>query len=270
MGTALTVVATTGILGVAGPAFADVTVSPTSAPQGSGQNAYYHYTNEGTQPIAKVTLEIPKDTPIAEVYPLSTDDWAPKIEWQDLNTPLKTIHNGTPVTQVPLSITWIAVAGKAIAPGGSADLGVAVGPLPTLSTVSFTLVGTYADGKAAAPMTATMALTPDPDGAAAAAHHAATGGGATTTEDEDQFFAQAIADAEQNDRGASVLGMAGWVVAALALLGAGWVVLRNRHRSSDEPEEPDEVPGPEAEAAPEDDDGSDKEPVEAGRWSFRG
>ncbi|BCJ40182.1 hypothetical protein GCM10010168_30400 [Actinoplanes ianthinogenes] len=270
MGTALTLVATAGALGVAGPAFADVTISPSSAPQGSGQNLAYHVVNDATQPITRVTLRIPADTPIAEVYPLSVDDWAPQIEWQELSTPLKTIHNGTPVTQVPKSITWIAVGGKAIAPGGAADLSVAVGPLPTLSTVQFTLVGTYADGKTGPAMTAGMTLTPDPDGAAAAAGHH----GAAATEaasDEEQLFADTVAQAQDDDRGGSALAMGGWVVAALALIGAGWMVLRNRHRATepDEPGEPEESPAPEATSeAPE--PSEEKETVSASRWSYHG
>lgn len=235
-----------GVLGVtAGPAFADVTVSPASVPQGSGQNLTYHYVNEGTLPVSEVTLLVPPDSPIAEVYPLSVDDWAPKIDYQQLTEPLKTIHGGTPVTQAPKSITWIAVAGKEIAPGGAADLSVALGPLPTLSSLKFSLTGKYTDGKAAPAMTADLTLTPDPDGSVAAAGHAAHGTGTdTTTTSEDQIFADAV-NAAQNDRGASVLSLLGWVVAALALLGAGWIVLRNRHRASEEPDEP---PTPEDES----------------------
>ncbi len=256
---------------MAGPAFAGVTVSPATVPQGSGQNLTYHVVNDGTQPLTRVTLRIPADSPIAEVYPLSVDDWAPSIEWQNLSTPLKTIHSGTPVTQVPKSITWIAVGGKSIAPGGSADLSVALGPLPTLSSMQFSLVGTYADGKTAPAMTANLALTPDPDGAAAAAGHGHGTTGDTTTTDEDELFRQLVAEAEQDDRGGSVLAIAGWVVAGFALLGAGWMVLRNRHRAN---EEPDDSPSPEDEAGEDRSEemaagDSDREVVAAGRWSLR-
>ncbi|AEV85997.1 nuclear export factor GLE1 [Actinoplanes sp. SE50] len=268
-----------GVLSVtAGPAYAGVTVSPPSVPQGSGQNLTYHVENDGTRPLTRVTLQIPADTPIAEVYPLSVDDWAPQIEWQNLNTPLKTIHNGTPVTQVPKSITWIAVGGTSIAPGGAADLSVALGPLPTLSTITFQLTGAYADGKPAPAMPATLTLTPDPSGATAHDHGStgatdsgtaagaagstggaagstggaagSTGGGSagdSASADEDELFRQAVAEVEQNDRGASVLGIVGWIVAALALLGAGWLILRNRHRANETPDdEPDETPEPAA------------------------
>ncbi|WIM93654.1 DUF1775 domain-containing protein [Actinoplanes oblitus] len=265
MGTALTLVATAGALGVAGPALADVTISPSSAPQGSGQNLSFHVPNDGKLPITRVTLRIPADTPIAEVYPLSVDDWAPRIAWQELATPLKTIHNGTPVTQVPEAITWIAVGGKSIPPGGAADLSVAVGPLPTLSTVRFTLVETYADGKTGPAVTAGMTLTPDPAGTAAAGHHGAAD---PVPADEEQLFADTVAQAEQDDRGGSVLAIGGWVVATLALLGAGWVLLRNRHRAA-EPDESEEDAAPEATSeAPE--TSEEKEAVTASRWSYHG
>ncbi|MFC3989415.1 DUF1775 domain-containing protein [Actinoplanes siamensis] len=260
---------TVGVLGAtAGPAFADVTVSPASVPQGSGQNLTYHVVNDGARPLTQVTLQIPADSPIAEVYPLSVDDWAPRIEWQNLSQPLKTIHNGSPVTQVPKAITWVAVGGASIPPGGAADLSVAVGPLPTLSSITFALTGKYADGKAAPGMTASLALTPDPDGSVAAAGHAHAATGAPAA-DEDALFRQAVAEAQDNDRGAAVLSLAGWVVAGLALLGAGWLVLRGRHRAREEPDEgpspeDDETTAPEAIAPVE-----EKETVAAGRWSLK-
>jgi Domain of unkown function (DUF1775) len=269
--TALTFVTAAGVLGVtAGPAYADVTVSPASVPQGSGQNLTYHYVNDGTQPVSQVTLLIPADSPIAEVYPLSVDDWAPKIDYQRLTEPLKTIHGGTPVTEAPKSITWIAMAGKEIKPGGAADLSVALGPLPTLSSITFSLTGRYADGKDAPAMTTSLALTPDPDGSIAAAGHAAHGD-AGPAADEDAAFQQAVAEAQDDARGGSAFAVAGWVVALLALLGAGVIILRNRHRA----EEPDDSPAPEDESnseggTPDAEADSGKEPVAAGRWSLKG
>ena len=47
---------------MAGPAFADVTVSPASVPQGSGQNLTYHVVNDGAKPLTKVTLRVPPGT----------------------------------------------------------------------------------------------------------------------------------------------------------------------------------------------------------------
>jgi hypothetical protein len=269
---ALTVVSAAAVLVTAGPAAADVTVSPPSAPQGSGANLTFHVTNDGTKPITEVTLRIPADTPIAEVYPLSVDDWAPKIDWQKLSRPIEQIHGASPVDEVPSAVTWIAVNGTTIAPGKSADLTVAVGPLPTLSSVGFTLDARYAGGEAAPRMApATITLTPS-DGTATTTHH----GGAAGTGTAGTGQTDGLTPAEQvafdaileESNGPTVASLAGWVVAGLALLGAGWMFFRNRHRAEEEPggEEPDENDAADADA--------EKEPVGAGsgtsKWAFKG
>src|SRR4051794_11009839 len=149
---ALTIAATAGALAIAGPAMADVTVSPPSAPQTSGANLDFRITNTEKSTMIRVKLSVPADTPIAEVYPLSVPDWAPDITQQKLATPLDTIHGGTPVTEVTKDITWIAMPGKGIAPGASADLSVSLGPLPTLSQMHFDVTPAYADGHAGRPI----------------------------------------------------------------------------------------------------------------------
>ncbi|GIF37076.1 DUF1775 domain-containing protein [Actinoplanes xinjiangensis] len=254
----MTAVTAVGVLFAAGPAMADVTVNPASAPQGSGANLSFHVTNEGAAPVTEVTLKIPADTPVAEVYPLSVDDWAPKITYQDLKVPLTTIHGGTPAEQAADSITWIAVNGTAIAPGGSADLTVAIGPMPALSTMRFMVETKYADGKAGPVMPATMALTPS-NGGIPVSHH----GAAVTTESdaaaiEDAMFTALVSEATE---GPSWLSISGWIVAALALLGAGWTMLRNRHRAVE-----DEKPVEDEKEPAED----EKEPVGVGsKWSYK-
>ncbi|MEU8239729.1 DUF1775 domain-containing protein [Actinoplanes missouriensis] len=275
----LTAVSAAAVFVAAGPAAADVTVSPASAPQGGGANLTFHVTNDGKAPITEVTLRIPADTPIAEVYPLSVDDWAPKISWQQLSRPIEQIHGATPVDQVPSAITWIAVNGTTIAPGKSADLTVAVGPLPTLSSMGFAVDARYADGSPAPAMPpAALTLTPSGGTAPAGHHGGSTGGGATGTDQT-----AGLSPAEQaafdeildESNGPSVMSIAGWVVAALALAGAGWAFLRNRrrpgepedrHRAEEEPggEEPDENETDPAE--------SGREPVAAGtsKWAFKG
>ncbi len=254
---------------VATPAFADVTVSPGSAVQGSGENLTFHVTNDGNKPIGTVKLTWPKDTPVAEVYPLSVNDWAPKIAMQTLSTPLLTIHDGSPVTEVPESITWIAMPGRQLQPGKAADLTVAIGPLPTLSSMPFTLVTTYTDGKPGPAMPpAAVALTAAAAGQAPAGHSGHSGTDATgtgTTGDnaaEDATFADAVADAT---RGPSIWSISGWVVAGLILLGGLFYVLRGRHRA-EEDDEPEDDEKSEVSAA----ETTDPEPVSAGKWSLRG
>ncbi|MCY1139700.1 DUF1775 domain-containing protein [Actinoplanes sp. Pm04-4] len=252
---------------VATPALADATVSPATAVQGSGQNLTLKYTNDGAQPVRKITLKFRDDTPLAEAYPLSVENWAPQIAMRDLATPLATIHGGAPATETAASITWLAMPGKDLAPGKSTELTLAVGPLPTLSSIQMDVVTTTADGKpgpAVPPVT--LALTPDPTGGQASGHGhgGATGGGGTAATGEEELFKQAVEDA---DRGGSVWTYAGWIVAALALAGGAIMMLRGRHRA-EEPEPIDDDESTEEPAAEE------KEPVTAGsgssKWAYKG
>nr|WP_221379554.1 DUF1775 domain-containing protein [Actinoplanes polyasparticus] len=251
---------------VATPALADATVvSPTTAYQGSGQNVTLRVTNDGAAPVRRITLKFRDDTPLAEAYPLSVEDWAPSIKMRTISTPLKTLHGDNETTEVAASITWLAMPGKDLAPGKSADLTVAVGPLPQLSTVQLDVATTYADGKPGPAMPpAALKLTPDPTGGLAAAAHShggATGGSAASG--EEQLFKQAI---EEADRGSSIWSYAGWVVAALALAGGLVMMLRNRHRA-EEPEPADDETADEPAA-------EEKEPVTAGngnsKWAYKG
>lgn len=256
----------------AGPALADVTVSPPSAVQGSGENLVFHVTNTGAQPMTTVTLKLPADTPVAEVYPLSVDKWAPKIAMRTLSSPLPTIHGDTTTTQTAGAITWIAMPGQALAPGGTADLGVAIGPLPDLSSMQFAVSATYAGGKAGPAMPpATLTLTPAAPGAEAETHAGHGGAVAAPTADPDEAenaaFAAVVA---QSQRGTPVWSIAGWVVAGLALLAGLGMVLRGRHRAEEDDEPEDDEPA--AWVAGTDEDGTGGDPVGAGasKWSFKG
>ncbi|MCU7728085.1 DUF1775 domain-containing protein [Actinoplanes sp. KI2] len=248
---------------IAGPALADATVSPTTSVQGSGDNLTFHVTNTGTAPLATVTLKIPDDTPVAEAYPLSVDDWAPKIQMKTLSTPLTTEH-GLQATQTTSSITWLAVGGHQLAPGQSADLPIALGPLPTLSSMQFTVSATYANGTPAPAMPpVSLTLTPAAPGQAVTGHD--HGGAAATDPDsaaEDAEFKKAVDDAT---RGPSILSIGGWAIAGLALLAGAVYFLRGRHRATDEDDEPEDEQ-PEAAAEPQKDE---KEPVTAGKWSLK-
>jgi hypothetical protein len=264
------VAAVIGVL-VAAPAFADVTVTPTTAVQASGEDFDFKVTNTGTKPLSTISVRLPADEAIAELYPLSVPDWAPKMEYTKLAAPLETIMGGTPVTEAATGITWIAVAGKSLAPGQSTDLSISGGPLPTLSSIQFAVTTTYAGGGAGPSSTTTVTLTPG-TGVGNTTHsgHDATGGTGTTdpnavSDSEGAAFAQAIADA---DRGPSIWAIGGWVIAGLALIGMAWYFLRGRHRAGEDDEPEDEKTEAQAEETTED----AKEPVSAGpsKWSFKG
>jgi len=251
------------------PALADVTVSPATAPQGSGQDVTLRVTNDGDRPVHTIKLTFPDDTPLAEAYPLSQDDWAPRIETRTLSTPLATLHGNVPTTQTAASITWLAMPGHDLAPGRSAQMTVSVGPMPALSSMRLTVSTTYADGKAGPVLPpAVIALTPDTTGGQTGHGHGGTateGAGTAADEAENAYFEQAVADA---DRGPSVWSIAGWVVAALALIGGAVMVLRSRHRAEDDEPDEEEITAVE----PGDEPTAEKEPVSAGsgKWAYKG
>lgn len=257
----LAVAVTAAVLGAAAPAAADVTVEPPSAAQGSGANVTFRVTNTAPTAITKVRLVLPKDTPVAEVFPLSVPDWAPQIENMKLTKPLTSIHGGTPVTETAAAITWIAAGGRNLAPGKSTELSVALGPLPMVSQMRFTLEPTYAGGKPGPALpAATLTLTPS-DGQQAPGHTSGHGGTGPATEDEQ--FAELVGQAQAEDGGGGFWSAAGWIVAALAGAAAVVALIRGRRRGAG----PAEAPAAETEPA---DAG---EPVGAGAkvgaWSYR-
>jgi hypothetical protein len=275
----LAVAAVAGAL-VATPALADVAVSPTSAVQGDGVDVNFKVTNTGDKPLGTVTVTLPADSPVAEAYPLSNDDWAPKITTTKLTHELPSMMTGIPVDQATSAITWIAMPGLALGPGKSADLRVSLGPMPALSSYKFTVTTKYSDGTAGPAMTpGTLTLSPATAQQQAVIDQAhagmamggqdATNGDGTTAGDENAQFAQIVGDAT---RGPSVLSIVGWIVAGVALLGGVWLMFRSRHRAEedDEPSDEDEAtppPAPVASASVEDDEA--KEPVAAGKWSLK-
>lgn len=138
--------AVVGALAFAGPAAADVTVSPSQAARGGSAELTFKIPEERPGAYTtKVELIAPTDTPVAEIYPLSVDNWAPLIGSRKLDQALELIH-GTVTDQVVSGITWTYVADAPPADPQAFDLRVALGPMPDADAMVFTLVQTYSDG----------------------------------------------------------------------------------------------------------------------------
>src|SRR4051812_25313539 len=85
--------ASLALLVLAAPAAANVTFLPTPTTQGDGANLTFRITNDSpVATINRVEVRFPQDQPIAEVYPLSTDNWAPQITTRTLAEPLQSLH----------------------------------------------------------------------------------------------------------------------------------------------------------------------------------
>jgi uncharacterized protein YcnI len=139
--------AAAGAFVFAAPAAADVNVSPNQLARGGGAELTFTVPEErpGTY-TTKVELDLPEATPVAEMYALSADDWAPETAMRKLDQPLDLIHGSSATDEVPASMTWTYVADAPPAAPKPVDLRVALGPMPQADQMTFTLIQTYSDG----------------------------------------------------------------------------------------------------------------------------
>ncbi|GAA3304651.1 DUF1775 domain-containing protein [Dactylosporangium vinaceum] len=182
------------LLGVAAPAAADVTVTPTEAVQGDGADVTFRVTNDSrTASITEIDVQMPLDSPIAEVYPLSVDDWAPAMTNVQVDKPLESLH-GYQITEVTTGVKWIAVEGRALPPGATTELFLSIGPLPKTQQLLFAVTLQHSDGtqvrmtgqpgESPAPAL-TLKAAPAGQGGHAAAHGGADANAAPAAEVDD-------------------------------------------------------------------------------------
>lgn len=196
--------AAVAMLSSGSPASAKVALLPVTAPQGDAANLTFRVTNDSaTSPVSRVELNFPADQPIAEIYPLSSDNWAPSTTMRPVTTPVQPLHGLDPLTEAPAAVTWQAMPGQELKPGASADLTIAAGPLPTAPQFVVTVVVTHLDGSTEKP----SVVVPLTAGAAAdhAGHDAAQ-----------QPAANTAGNATDKDSGGIPYGP--WVLGILALL----------------------------------------------------
>ncbi|MDT4989137.1 MAG: hypothetical protein QOI74_3231 [Micromonosporaceae bacterium] len=218
----------TGALAFAAPAAADVAVSPSSVAQGGSAELTFTIPEERPGAYtAKVELDAPVETPIAEIYPLSVDDWAPSTTTRTLDKPTELIH-GTTSTEVVAAVTWIRMS-PATGPAQPDVLTIALGPMPQADGVEFTLVQTYSDGTVVHWADPIGGAHPAPfvslagEAPAAAAHgHDAPGGTAPVAAGSDT-------GGRSTAYGILVAGLLVGLVAGLGL--DGWIILRAVRRS---------------------------------------
>ncbi|MFF5180959.1 DUF1775 domain-containing protein [Micromonospora sp. NPDC000316] len=132
------------LLGWPGTAHAaDVTTTPTEARQGDAVRLEFSVPEEraGTT-TRQIEVRLPADAPVAEVYPMSVDGWAPKISSRTLDKPVAGMH-ASGVTTVTTAVTWVRVGEST---PGPARLALSMGPLPQAERLAFEVVQTYADG----------------------------------------------------------------------------------------------------------------------------
>ncbi|MCZ7419777.1 DUF1775 domain-containing protein [Verrucosispora sp. WMMA2121] len=216
-------------------AWADgVTFTPTEAQQGNAVKLEFVVPDErpGVR-TEKIEIAIPEDPPIAEVYPLSVEGWAPTITTRKLDRPVSGMH-GPATDVVTASLIWSRATGQA--GEGPARLVFSMAPLPQTERLNFELVQTYADGlqvrwgagPGQRPLPALTLVPGDPAYPGAHGGHGAPPGGAAP--------AAAPPTTATSDGGpnANSLLAAGLVAGLGGGAVVGWLISRRRRAATEE------------------------------------
>jgi uncharacterized protein YcnI len=168
--------------GLAAPAAAHVTVH-ADTPTPGATDAVLTFRVPDEQPAATVTrvqVQLPTNPPLIGVLVRPHAGWASTVTTTALATPEQS--DDGPVTRVVSGITWTAGSPAAGIPaGGYDDFDVAVGQLPTVSTLTFKAVQTYSNGQVARWIAPTVAGQPEPADPAPTLRLTPAASGATAT-----------------------------------------------------------------------------------------
>jgi uncharacterized protein YcnI len=136
---------TVALVGIAGPAFAHVSVSSTDATQGGFGKAVFRVPTESeTTSTTKVVVTLPEDTPFAFVSAQAKPGWTVTVKEVKLDRPTKV--GEFELTKAVRTITWTST-GSGIPPSQFDEFAISGGPFPEAGRIAFTAEQTYSDGK---------------------------------------------------------------------------------------------------------------------------
>jgi len=143
----------------AAPAWAHVTITPTSAPKGSDAVLAFTVPDESdTASTTEIAIFFPTDHPIAEALVEPIAGWTATVKTMKVAKPIQT--DDGPVTQGVQSVTW---TGNKIGPGDFQQFKVSVGLPDDASSLEFKALQTYSDGTIVRWIEDTPAGGPEPD-----------------------------------------------------------------------------------------------------------
>jgi periplasmic copper chaperone A len=219
--------AVVGVL-VAGPAWAHVTVSSTSAVPGGFAKLTFRVPNEkDNATTTRLEVHFPTDTPLAFVSVKPVPGWTAQITRGKLATPIK-VHDGE-ITEAVTTIVWTASANAAVKPGEFQEFDVSGGPLPEADQLVFKALQGYSDGETVRWIEEPKDGQPEPEHPAPVLKLAKAGAGGNGAQ------VSATADPSASGSGSSGTATAALVIGVLALLAAGAalaLVLQGRRRSA--------------------------------------
>jgi periplasmic copper chaperone A len=214
---------------LAGPALAHVTITPTSAPQGSAAELTFHVPNEELKAATiELQVQVPTAHPIAQLLVKPVPGWTSSVRTVTLAKPVVS-DDGSFAVAVS-EVTW---KGGKILPGQYQDFSVSADPLPSgVGQLVFKAIQTYSNGDIVrwidlpqagqpAPEHPAPILTLTPAGAPGASASGAPAGSDTA------------APPAASDTAALALGAAGLAAGLLGLAagGSAWLRVRRGQRS---------------------------------------
>jgi uncharacterized protein YcnI len=216
-----------GLLALAGPASAHVTVAADDATKGAADSILtFRVPNEqGAATTTRVDIRFPVKDPIASVKPAAMPGWVVTTTSVKFTPPIKTDDGA--ITNGVGEVSYTAAPGsKGIAIGGFGAFQILVGPLPDTNQVVFSAVQTYSDGKVSAWIEpVTDPANPPQNPTPILTLHAATDAGGMPMPTPSVSAAPAVAlsgyatQSEANT--ARTLGLIGLIAGVLALVVAG-------------------------------------------------
>jgi uncharacterized protein YcnI len=148
---------------VALPAGAHVTITPSSAPKGGGdQLLSFNVPNEEDNAnTVKLEVIFPTKNPIASVATKPMYGWTTSVETTKLAKPITT--DDGQVTEAVSTITWTATQGG-LNPGEFDLFTISAGQLPTKpNTLTFKAIQTYSNGDVVSWIQQTVKGAPEPE-----------------------------------------------------------------------------------------------------------
>ncbi len=183
---------------VASPAWAHITVHPSTLPAGSSDiELTFRVPNERDNAnTVKAQVFFPTNLPLLTVDVLPIPGWSSVVQTQSLAKPVQT--DDGPVSQIVTDVTWTAT-GPGIEPGQYEDFEVAAGSVPNKTgQLVFKALQTYSSGEIVRWIQLVTSQNPNPDTPApiltltsgsgsnssqSAGSHQTTGSGSSTTAD---------------------------------------------------------------------------------------
>ena len=118
------------------PASAHIVVSvPGGTIEGMGNLNFQVHNESDTATVVKVTIDLPLDTPFAEVNPFNVPGWT--ITKVESKLPAPVTVGDFNLTKAVSSVTWTANAGSSLPSGEIQMLTLNAGPYPTTGTMEF-------------------------------------------------------------------------------------------------------------------------------------